>query len=580
VAHALEVEASAYARYGEAAAPDATKREAVRVRRNPKVRIQGLRAGQAVPRDPLRVHGWALPSARSALTRVEILVDGRSAGRARLGLPRPGLTEREASAEAPVCGFEHLVPPSFLAEAGGATTIQARAHLTDGSHKESGQVTLQVVEPEPRFDDAGGRAEELRRRVDGVASYPLFAERRPREERLRLLAFTHDLQLGGAQLYLLDLLRRLNRRDDFSCVLVAREDGPLRGLSEVSGIPVHVSPDYGYSDAEAYEGKLAELAALARLYGINAVMANTTAAFIGVDLAGRLGVPSVWKIHESLEVPAWSVQSHHWPVAGRYPRERFGRVLGTASAVVFAAEATCRQYRPWGSSSRFLTIPYGIDHGAIATHRSSADRAAVRAELGLPGGATVILCLGTLEGRKAQSALVQAFSRVADAHPHSVLCLVGSRGDSYAKAVQEYLARKGLERRVWVRPLSDAVYDWLLASDLLVCASDIESLPFSILEAMAFGTPVLSTRIFGIPTLIEDGRTGYLCEPRDIDSLARGLERALRAEPEERAEITRAAAERVRSGNDIDRYVQSFSSLLFSLLPRPNVDGRSPGAPE
>jgi len=113
-----------------------------------------------------------------------------------------------------------------------------------------------------------------------------------------------------------------------------------------------------------------------------------------------------------------------------------------------------------------------------------------------------------------------------------------------------------------------------------VCASDIESLPFSILEAMAFGTPVLSTRIFGIPTLIEDGRTGYLCEPRDIDSLARGLERALRAEPEERAEITRAAAERVRSGNDIDRYVQSFSSLLFSLLPRPNVDGRSPGAPE
>lgn len=71
MAHALEVEASAYARYGEAAAPDATKREAVRVRRNPEVRIQGLRAGQAVPRDPLRVHGWALPSARSALTRVE-----------------------------------------------------------------------------------------------------------------------------------------------------------------------------------------------------------------------------------------------------------------------------------------------------------------------------------------------------------------------------------------------------------------------------------------------------------------------------------------------------------------------------
>jgi len=44
-------------------------------------------------------------------------------------------------------------------------------------------------------------------------------------------------------------------------------------------------------------------------------------------------------------------------------------------------------------------------------------------------------------------------------------------------------------------------------ADLLLCASDIESLPRSILEAMAFELPVVSTDAFGIADLIDDGRT-------------------------------------------------------------------------
>ena len=60
---------------------------------------------------------------------------------------------------------------------------------------------------------------------------------------------------------------------------------------------------------------------------------------------------------------------------------------------------------------------------------------------------------------------------------------------------------------------------------MLVCASDVESLPRSMLEAMAFGRPVASTAVFGIPELVEDGVSGFLCRDRDLAALRGMLER-------------------------------------------------------
>ena len=78
-------------------------------------------------------------------------------------------------------------------------------------------------------------------------------------------------------------------------------------------------------------------------------------------------------------------------------------------------------------------------------------------------------------------------------------------------------------------------------SDLLVCASDVESLPRTVLEAMAWELPVLATAVYGLPELIDDGETGWLCAPRDVDALADGLRRALTTEPQQRQEVARRA---------------------------------------
>ena len=105
-------------------------------------------------------------------------------------------------------------------------------------------------------------------------------------------------------------------------------------------------------------------------------------------------------------------------------------------------------------------------------------------------------------------------------------------------------------------------------SDLLVCASDVESLPRTVLEAMAWELPVLATAVYGLPELIDDGETGWLCGPRDVDALADGLRRALSTEPQQRQEVARRAHQLVKKRHDLPTYAARIAELLDGTVTR------------
>jgi glycosyltransferase involved in cell wall biosynthesis len=220
--------------------------------------------------------------------------------------------------------------------------------------------------------------------------------------------------------------------------------------------------------------------------------------------------------------------------------------------VVFEAEATRRQYTHLGDPHRFRAMPYAVELDQIARRGESFDGSTLRRRLGIPEATTVVLCLGTFEPRKAQSSIVQAFSLVAEQHPDAWLCLVGDLGDSYSGAVREYVTRAGLWPRVVIRPMVDDPYEWLGVADVLVLASDIESLPRVVLEAMALGTPVVSTGVFGLADLIDDGRT-----------------------PEERRRITDAASSMVRRNHKPEGYARDFVRLIEEALDSTTAPVRS-----
>jgi D-inositol-3-phosphate glycosyltransferase len=155
-----------------------------------------------------------------------------------------------------------------------------------------------------------------------------------------------------------------------------------------------------------------------------------------------------------------------------------------------------------------------------------------------------------------------------------VLAFVGDTGGPYAEGVREVVERLGIGERTRLVPVVDDSYAWYLMADALVSASDVESLPRSVLEVMAFEVPVLAASVYGLPELITDGVNGLLCAPRDIDALVTGLRRLLTLTPERRAALGAAGAKVVRERHDASIYAGVYRTLLRGLLESPRVPPR------
>jgi D-inositol-3-phosphate glycosyltransferase len=213
-----------------------------------------------------------------------------------------------------------------------------------------------------------------------------------------------------------------------------------------------------------------------------------------------------------------------------------------------------------------VTVPYGIDVGAIEAHRSDGDRAALRRELGLPPDARVLLCMATVEPRKSQTVLAQTFARICERYPDAYLAFVGDQGASaYSDALREILRSPGAQPQATVRPLTDRIYDWYLAADVLISASDVESMPRSALEAMVFERPYVAAEVFGIPELITDGETGFLFGPRDLGELERALCDVLELSDEELRAVGRRGRELVVAQHDSSGYARFYADRLTEL---------------
>lgn len=135
------------------------------------------------------------------------------------------------------------------------------------------------------------------------------------------------------------------------------------------------------------------------------------------------------------------------------------------------------------------------------------------------------LYFGRLSREKGVDILIDAFIRMFRELPGWRLVIVGDgpeRGDLERKIV-------GSEAPVEFAgyQMGDSLEQYVEdASFAIVSSRWRENMPFSIIEAFAAGTPVIGTRIGGIPELIVEGDTGYLCEPDDVNSMAKVIKNA------------------------------------------------------
>ena len=497
--------------------------------------------------DAFVIFGWAVfPSGPP--TRVEAWLGDTPLGPARIGMPRPDVVAEIDLPGAAEAGFELIVDVRSLSASAreGELRLRVIARGPGGERLALGPVAFSLAAPP---------------REPSPASLPrAFRPGQPRGDGggRRTLVFTHQLHLGGAQLYLMDLLGELRRRGAVEPTVVSAVDGPLREELEATGIPVHICGPTPMDDLSAHLGRVEELAAWARPGEFELALVNTVtgATSPGAEAAVALEIPMLWAIHESM-APAVA-----WAGAAPGVIERTERALGEAAFAIFEAEATQRLYEPPIDPRRCRTLPYGLDLHPIDRARAGFDRDAAKRRAGIPANARVVLCLGSVEPRKAQIPLAQAFDAIAERHPDAYLAIVGAGDDVYSDVLEGRIEESPWRERIKLVATTRDVQPWFGIADLLVCASDIESLPRTVLEAMAWETPVLATEVFGLPELIEHGKTGWLCEPRDTARLAAALDKALAAPAELRAAIGGNARALVERRHSLPRYGEEVSRLI------------------
>jgi len=243
--------------------------------------------------------------------------------------------------------------------------------------------------------------------------------------------------------------------------------------------------------------------------------------------------------------------------------KRFDRVVAVSDPVM-------REIQKHGTASKkVVKILNGID---VDRFINTGNRARLKEELGIPENARVIGTVGRLSEEKGHMHLFEAAVTVMERCPKVVFLVVGDG------PLRPYLEEKSKEfadtARVktgisetpfifaGVRQDMPAIYSIM---DIFILPSLNEGLPMVLLEAMASQKPVIATNVGAVPKVIENGYSGILVPPGDIESLAEAIIDLL-SNPRKAGVFAAHARERVEqefsSKRMAERYIEVYKDVL------------------
>ena len=190
-------------------------------------------------------------------------------------------------------------------------------------------------------------------------------------------------------------------------------------------------------------------------------------------------------------------------------------------------------------------------------------------------GRRLILNVAKFEEKKGQDVLIKAFAAIANRYPDVALVLVGST-DKALTGLKEMCVGKGIEGRVHFFPdiPHEQVADHFWQATIFALPSRQEPFGLVLLEAGAFGLPVVASRVGGIPEILTDGVTARLVTPNNPEELAVCL-RSLLDFPIEAQEMGGRLRQRVLSSFTWTAACEKYTALLRRQQPGNHAEANS-----
>jgi glycosyltransferase involved in cell wall biosynthesis len=353
------------------------------------------------------------------------------------------------------------------------------------------------------------------------------------------------------------ILKHLSRTDfeAYVCALQSKEGNPLGEEIRALGIPVECLGIKHLRDLDALPKVIRHL----KRTGADLVHTQLEAANILGNISAKLlRLPSMCTIHVMPSLAVKTKTRLHQKVEWFALRHFCDRVIAVS-------EEAAQYHRAisGASADQVTTLYNGIDLSGFSNMDTARVRAAVRAELGVPSAANVLVTVAVLRPPKGIQYMIRALPAILASHPNTYYLIVGD--GSHKNSLLEEVNKAGVKDQVIFTGMRKDVARLLVASDVFVLPTLTEALPTVLAEAMAARLPIVASRVGGIPEMIVDGQNGCLVEPENLDELAAACIQIL-ADPEKRTAMGAEGWNVVSQQFNIERQVDQLEGLYFEQL--------------
>jgi len=373
----------------------------------------------------------------------------------------------------------------------------------------------------------------------------------PLEDRcpLRVMFVITNMPVGGAEILLSELIRRMDRQrfsPEFCCL---KELGPLgeQMAREVPGFSRLIDHKYDWRVL----GRLRELFRLRQTDAVITVGTGGDKMFWGRLAAWLEGVPVITSALHSTGLPDRV--------------ERLNRLLTPVTDAFIGVAAPHGEYlaRHEGCPrDKVVVIPNGVD---VERFRPRWPARKLLNEFGLTAETPVVATVAALRPEKNHEMLLRVMAEVRRGLSEATLLIVG---DGPCRSALERQA-EGLGIADGVRFLGTRgdIPEILATADLFALTSHMEANPVSILEAMACEKPVVAPAVGSVPETVLPDCTGYLFPAGDEPSAAAAIVGLLR-DGELAGRLGRAGREEVLRHWSIERMVEGYEQLITDIYER------------